>query len=361
MCAAINERARRKAQRDEERLANDQQLARTALVADAPVEIAAQFSAQSPTERTNTGKGASPPESTSAEGSPQKSKKRQNGAEQETQERIRDPYAGIDIQVSPEVLAHTKKQLTEYASSLRSPVSIEVVNGLLGYLDQGKYIFAANNLRADFGVSPKIASELMKQLKENGFLTRLEDCMARPYPYRFRFSEDFLTETDYASEMLERLHALRRTSDAARESRIANIIFDCLPKGYLSYDDYAQRENSQQVWYKDRAYAEQMGLVERVDASTLRIRRTLPPQPPCLNRIQKNVISAVFENFGALQFSKEMAVASVHYAEGRTCACLRELTILHIIRKEKGEDGNLYQLLVTPEQHPGPRSYNGVN
>jgi len=73
---------------------------------------------------------------------------------------------------------------------------------------------------------------------------------------------------------------------------------------------------------------------------------------PELEPKQKKTVSAIYETFGDQEFSSEMFLATLNYSPSYTYASLHKLTLLRILGQRSTEDGNQYQLLVNPEDHP---------
>ena len=60
----------------------------------------------------------------------------------------------------------------------------------------------------------------------------------------------------------------------------------------------------------------------------------------------------IYETFGDQEFSPEMFIATLNYSPSYSYVSLHRLTLLRILDQRCTEDGNQYQLLVNPEDHP---------
>ena len=98
-----------------------------------------------------------------------------------------------------------------------------------------------------------------------------------------------------------------------------------------------------------------VGLVTKETNDRYRINRDLQPGFDQLKSWQKNMAAALIEKFGRDIFTSEMIVANLDYSETTTSATLHAFTLMGILDCVEGEnkdDYNMYQFLVTPEEHP---------
>ena len=63
------------------------------------------------------------------------------------------------------------------------------------------------------------------------------------------------------------------------------------------------------------------------------------------------MVTKIYDSFGEESFSIEMVVATLDYSNHRICAYLHKFTLLKILDCRR-EDVNIYQFLITPEEHP---------
>ena len=99
--------------------------------------------------------------------------------------------------------------------------------------------------------------------------------------------------------------------------------------------------------------ATQMGLVEKISQGRYRIMRDVKPGPAPLSDNQKEIISAMYQNFGAETFSSEMVVATLDYAHSHVSAVLHQFTLMKILTCSNDSNNKyFYQFLVNPQENP---------
>lgn len=153
----------------------------------------------------------------------------------------------------------------------------------------------------------------------------------------------------YSEDVYDLLDRLDASVSSNKDRRLAGAIRQCLNKAMLLESDYAKWGYTHNMWLYDTALAKQLGLVRMLAPDACVINKKLRPE---LEPKQKKTISAIYETFGDQEFSSEMFLATLNYSPSYTYASLHKLTLLRILGQRSTEDGNQYQLLVNPEDHP---------
>lgn len=153
----------------------------------------------------------------------------------------------------------------------------------------------------------------------------------------------------YAEEVYDLLDRMEASTDSNKEHRLAGAIRQCLNKAVLLESDYVKWGYTHNMWLYDTALAKQLGLVRKLAPDAYVINKKLRPE---LEPKQKKTVSAIYETFGDQEFSSEMFLATLNYSPSYTYASLHKLTLLRILGQRSTEEGDQYQLLVNPEDHP---------
>ena len=152
----------------------------------------------------------------------------------------------------------------------------------------------------------------------------------------------------YAEEINDLLNKLE-ASTSNKDRRLAGALRQSLNKAMLLESDYKKWGYSHNMWLYDTELARQLGLVRRLAPDAYVINKKLRPE---LQPKQKKTVSAIYETFGDQAFSPEMFIATLNYSSSYSYVALHRLTLLRILDQRSTEDGNQYQLLVNPEDHP---------
>ena len=153
----------------------------------------------------------------------------------------------------------------------------------------------------------------------------------------------------YAKEVYEMIRTLSESSTSPRDRRLANVLTYCLDEGVIRQSNYERWGFTQSMWTSDMKLARQLGLAYKVSTGVYGMNKRLKPE---LQPHQKKTVSAIYETFGDQEFSSEMFIATLNYSLSHTYASLHKLTLLRILDQRSTDEGNRYQLLVSPEDHP---------
>ena len=263
--------------------------------------------------------------------------------------------------------------------------------GLLEYLDRGKLQFRATDISEDFGLDRKRRFAVTRMLQQCGLITPVST-LKKYYVYGFLIPESGEEKTqtepekpavstkidtydedepeldlngffdqsplpikaaDYAPEVLESIRELSGSERSARDRRIGVLLEQNLSHGVVTRDLYDERARLT-LWSSDMQLAEQMGIADRINDDSYRIRQTLRPGLPHLDSSQKAMITKMFREFGEGVFSREMVTASLDYSKAHACAMLHQFTLIRVVECRKDEEKGVfvYQIKVNPEEHP---------
>ena len=145
------------------------------------------------------------------------------------------------------------------------------------------------------------------------------------------------------------IRTLSESSTSPRDRRLANVLTYCLDEGVIRQSNYERWGFTQSMWTSDMKLARQLGLAYKVSTGVYGMNKRLKPE---LQPHQKKTVSAIYETFGDQEFSSEMFIATLNYSLSHTYASLHKLTLLRILDQRSTDEGNRYQLLVSPEDHP---------
>ncbi len=236
---------------------------------------------------------------------------------------------------------------------------------LLQYLNKGKYIISGIELQNELGISSEQTHRLCYQLKAKELLVLLNYEDDHPY-YALGFDENPAIQSDveqskeqkqepeeeYSEAFMDRLQELSDSIRSSKDMRVAAMLRDCLSKGVITFQDYKDAGFSNS-WHKDMLLATQMGLVEKISHGRYQIMRDVKPGPAPLSDNQKEIISAMYQNFGAETFSSEMVVATLDYAHSHVSAVLHQFTLMKILTCSNDSNNKyFYQFLVNPQENP---------
>ena len=218
---------------------------------------------------------------------------------------------------------------------------------MLRYLDRDQYVFTTEELKNDTGFKGKQTLNLIYSLREKGILESIGKGESNAM-YTFCCGE--LSDSDYSSEMIHSLNALFEGTQSVKDKRLAAALQRCLPRGYITSQDYEQAGDSSR-WQDDMKLAEQMGFVRRLSRDRCIIMRSAQPCFERLDSSQKKRARLMYDSFGEGTFSLDMVVATLDYSSSTASAYLHQFTLLRILDCRK-EDVNVYQFLVNPREHP---------
>ena len=252
---------------------------------------------------------------------------------------------------------HTLDVLRDYARDPTRPIG-HVSAYLLNMIESGHFRFTTNEIKVELELTIQDVGSCIHHLKRHRVIEQVQNgsnlkcfriCAGNdPEPQEeCPIEDDLLKQCDPA--LAEKIIELEK-SNSPKDKRIASVLHGGLPKGTVTSEDYELR-GEQTRFIPDMEFAAQLGLVKKVSNQAYRILPKPSNAPPCLNRLQKKVITEIYESFGDKPFSVEMLVATLDYSGSRMSAYLHQFTMLKLLDCRK-EDVFHYQFLVNPEQHP---------
>lgn len=135
-----------------------------------------------------------------------------------------------------------------------------------------------------------------------------------------------------------------------KDARIGKALLQCGPLGYITEEKYREL-NELDKWQSDMEFAEQIGLVRKVDSSRFFLMKEIHYRYDLLNDTQRKKATEMYNSFGNDFFSTKMLVATLSYTENVAKAVLHTFRLLRILDCRK--DGvNMYQFRVNPEENP---------
>ena len=157
---------------------------------------------------------------------------------------------------------------------------------------------------------------------------------------------------DYSEDVLSLIRRLANSPTSHKDRRLGDNIIKSLDRGTILKRDYISQGFSDYIWNVDMSLAKQMGLIsEAIDGGYI-LNKELSSIKDELTPKQKKAITAIYEAFGDEHFSSEMIIATLNYSSSYTYASLHKLTLMRILDQKSTENGNKYQLLVNPDEHP---------
>ena len=243
-----------------------------------------------------------------------------------------------------------KTMIQEKLSVLSNVRSLDYKAILLKYLASGKYVFSSKELVEDLGKNSGTVTGYMRKLSELKILQIIKEKPGVPMLYCFYPGDNQFSEADYSEELLTLLSYLANNHRSARDSRIGKAILQSINQGYVLKETYANN-NEEDKWPSDMEFAEQIGLVNKIDDDCFFILKQIDHRFDLLNEMQRKRATELYNSFGSNFFSQKMVVAELSYSENVTKAILHTFRLLRILDCRK--DGiNMYQFLVNPEENP---------
>ena len=83
--------------------------------------------------------------------------------------------------------------------------------------------------------------------------------------YCFSSGDEPFTEADYSEEVISLLSYLSNNHRSPRDARIGRALLQCGPLGFITEEKYREL-NELDKWQSDMEFAEQIGLVRKVDS-----------------------------------------------------------------------------------------------
>lgn len=220
---------------------------------------------------------------------------------------------------------------------------------LLKKLSEGTKLVATAELAKELGLESRQLSSSIRYLKINGILQEGHRVSGKR-AYKITCDYD-ASDPEPDQEIIQRINELA-VSNSPKDKRIAANISECMDKGEITLEDYAQRDQTSR-WATDMQFAMQLGLVEKVTPRQYKILRELKKDPPALSKSQKRIITDLYESFGEQTFSIEMVVATLDYSGSHASAILHQFTLLRLVECQTDVANQYrYQFLVNPQDHP---------
>lgn len=251
------------------------------------------------------------------------------------------------------------ERLNQYAES-KEKVMGKFSLFLLNLIKEDKDRFNISEVSEQLQLDPRQLSRSIRFLKDDGIIYLEGKRNGQTY---YRISVNDISEPEkvkkniqaakkqgYGSDVLRLIQELLSSERSVKEWRLGTMLALSLPLKRITLDDYCERGNESK-WVSDMILATQLGLVEQKRADQFTILKHLNTDLPILSKKQKEVATEMYECFGNEIFSAEMVVATLDYSDSHATAYLHKFTLLRILDRKK-EDGNKYQFLVNPEEHP---------
>ena len=221
---------------------------------------------------------------------------------------------------------------------------------LLQYLKSGKYTFASRDVFETLGKSSNTVTAFLKKLCDEKILEVTKGKPGAIMEYCFSSGDVPFTEADYSEEVITLLSYLSKNHRSPRDARIGTALLQCGPLGYITEEKYREL-NEMDKWQSDMEFAEQIGLVRKVDSSRFFLMKEIHYRYDLLNDTQRKKATEMYNSFGNDFFSTKMLVATLSYTENVAKAVLHSFRLLRILDCHK--DGvNMYQFRVNPEDNP---------
>ena len=221
---------------------------------------------------------------------------------------------------------------------------------LLQYLKTGKYSFDSKEVSGILGKKQNTVTAYLRKLMEEKIVTITRDRPGMTMIYSFYRGDDQFVEADYSDELISMLSSLSVNHRSGRDSIIGKALLQRIPYGYITIDTY-RKFGEEEKWQSDMEFAEQIGLVKRVDESCCFILKMIDYQFDHMNEMQRKRATEMYNSFGGELFSQKMVVATLSYSANIAKAVLHEFRLLRILDCHK--DGiNMYQFRVNPKENP---------
>ncbi len=248
-------------------------------------------------------------------------------------------------EVSEEAKEVVKAALFRYGAENKASRLGKAANGLVDYINNGKYVFTTADLERDFDLDHRAKCIMTQQLREANIIEQIGR-EGRYFAYGFCFPQG----QSYDPALIDMLKELMGSDSSPKDRRVGSRLMEYLPKGEITSEDYAANDEASK-WSEDMRFALQLGLVDRISAQQYRIRNELRAGPPQLSDSQKRIAKEMYDCFGDGFFSTEMVVATLDYSGPHISAILHRFTLLRILDCRK-EDVYRYQFLINPQENP---------
>ena len=249
--------------------------------------------------------------------------------------------------------------LNQYAQS-KEKVMGKFSVFLLNLIKEDIYRFNISKASEQLQLDPRQLSRSIRYFKDDGIIYLEGKKNGQTYyrisvneipePEKARRNIQAAKKQGYGSDVLNLIQELFSSEKSVKEWRLGTMLALFLPFKKITIDDYRERGNESK-WSADMMLASQLGLVEQKKPDQFTILKHLKTDLPTLSKKQKEVATEMYECFGDSIFSTEMVVATLEYSDSHASAYLHKFTLLRILDCKK-EDGNKYQFLVNPEEHP---------
>ena len=133
-------------------------------------------------------------------------------------------------------------------------------------------------------------------------------------------------------------------------SRIGKALLKCIPYGAITRTIY-EKFREEDKWQQDMEFAEQIGLVRKVNENCFLILNSIDYRYDLMNDAQKKKATEMYNSFGNDFFTQKMVVATLAYSNKMAKAVLHTFRLLRILDCRKG-GVNMYQLIVNPTENP---------
>ena len=265
----------------------------------------------------------------------------------------------LPVKIATDSESSTMERLRKYAVKPKT-IQGQFSSFIMSMINENKYRFTISEAAEALQLSSHQLGRCIWQLKNDGLLFLEGKNNGQTY-YKIAVNEDSEQEQaernllaasgqGYDSSVIGLIRDLLNPDNTLQERRLGKMLALLLPKGYISIEDYAIRDDEPK-WSRDMILASQLGLVEKNSFEQYIILKQIKSDSPTLNKKQKEIITDLYECFGDGFFSTEMVIATLDYTNSSATSYLHRFTLLRILGCEK-DDVNKYHFLVNPEEHP---------
>ena len=231
---------------------------------------------------------------------------------------------------------------------------------LLDLYNEKTYRFSVADASESIHISPHQLIRGLCKLKEDGIVYQ-DGKRGNLTFYKIAVNETFereqakrnlllAKESGFDPDVICLIQEMCRSETSIQEWRLGKMLALFLPQEHISIDDYRDH-GDEAKWVSDMALASQLGLVEKTKTGHYAILKHLKGDSLTLSKKQKAVMSDLYECFGDSIFSTEMVMATLDYSSSNASAYLHRFTRLRILDRRKDNEEK-YQFIVTPDKHP---------
>ncbi len=351
---AIEERTLRQQRREEQDRKTEMEMARMALTASAAPQ--AVVSADEPTDDPETDPTPEPDLPPAAEASPEEEGDPLEGfftiSPEETDELAEESEPLQDEPVrQPEELSRLRVQDELFRiTEVGGPVTKLGAKLLISYMNEGKKTFTMDELAAGCALPPSQAGTVVSSLRSKRLIRRCDRQGGKYAVYEINPTYALLTRKNYAADIHEAIQTLQNVDRSRRGLRIAKTLSTYLPAGIINVRDCPEYADEALLKH-DMLLPMRMGIVDKLCPGVYRINRKKSDREPELSEPQKTLLAELYKAFKTDTFTRLTAIETLDLPDPCVSRDLLELRVLGLL-DYSGNEGRLYRLLVTPDDHP---------